>query len=88
MSAVVTAAPTAGYDEAAAAIRTGQATAGSLWVLLTDEHERDAYWLKPLVWEGPGEYQRVSYTDGRDGFVRLPNYRPLPKSPATLRGMR
>lgn len=62
-----------GFDEAAAAIRAGKATPGALWVLLSDEHERDSFWLKPMPWEGPGEYQRVGYDDGRNGFVRLPS---------------
>lgn len=35
-----------------------------LWVLLSDEHERDGYALKPDPWEGPGEYQRVTYPGG------------------------
>lgn len=61
-----------GFDEAAAAIRAGKAEPHSLWILLSDEHERDGYGLKPMPWEGAGEYQRVSYSDGRDGFVRIP----------------
>lgn len=37
-----------------------------LWVLLGAESARDGYALKPSPWEGPGEYQRVVYPDGRD----------------------
>ena len=47
---------------------TSQATSAPtlhpLWVLLADEHERDGYALKPAPWEGPGEYQRVTYEGG------------------------
>lgn len=69
---------TTGYDEASRAIAAGQAEAHALWVLLSDEHERDGHWLKPMPWEGPGEYQRVSYVDGRNGFVRMNGWKSLP----------
>lgn len=67
-----------GYDEAKAAIAAGRAQAHALWVLLRDEHDRDGYALQPMPWEGSGEYQRVSYDDGRNGFVRLPDHKHLP----------
>lgn len=75
----------AGYDDAASAIKAGEAEAHALWVLLSDEHERDAYALKPAPWEGPGEYQRVTYADGRDVFVRVPGWRSLPVKPTSPR---
>lgn len=68
-----------GYDEAAQSIRAGKAQAFALWVLLTNESERDGFHLKPMPWEGPGEYQHVKYDDGRDGFVMLPSGKRLPK---------
>lgn len=60
------------YEEAAAAIAEGRAVARQLWVILREENERDGYALRPMPWEGPGEYQSVEYADGRKGFVRLP----------------
>jgi uncharacterized protein YpmB len=67
--------PTA-YDKAAKAISEGRAHAHALWVLLGDERERDLYALKPEQWEGPGEYQRVRFDDGRDVFVYIPVAKP------------
>lgn len=61
-----------GFDEAVEAIVAGQAEAGALWLLLSSEGDRDGYWLRPMPWEGSGEYQRVSYKDGRNGLVRVP----------------
>jgi len=69
---------TAAYHQAAKAIAAGEAEAYALWVLLSDEHQRDGYGLKPMPWEGPGEYQHVKYGDGRDGFVRIPGCKSLP----------
>ena len=66
------------YEEAARAIAEGRAEGHALWVLLSDEHERDGYWLKPMPWEGPGEYQSVRYHDGRAGFVKTHGWRSLP----------
>lgn len=60
-----------GYKEAARAISAGRASAAALWVILSEESQRAGCMLKPMPWEGPGEYQRVTYADGRDGFVRL-----------------
>lgn len=74
-----------GYEEAKAAIADGTGQARALWLLLGSESDREGYALKPLTWEGPGEYQCVSFSDGRDGLVRvIIDYRPLPivKSPA------
>ena len=61
-----------GFDNAKASIATGDAKAHPLWVVLANEHQRDGYALKPMPWEGAGEYQRVSFDDGRDLFVRIP----------------
>lgn len=58
------------YEEARQHVERGTARAHALWLLLSDEHERDAYKLKPLRWEGPGEYQHVVFHDGRDGLVK------------------
>lgn len=69
---------TAGFAEAAKAIEAGHAEARALWVLLAKEDERDGYDLKPMPWEGPGQYQRIVYANGRDGFVRLPVCKALP----------
>lgn len=60
-----------GYATALEAIHGGRAEAFALWALISDEHQRDGYALRPIPWEGPGEYQHVRYADGRDGFVRL-----------------
>jgi hypothetical protein len=43
----------------------------ALWILLASEHDRDGYALRPRVWEGPGEYQRVSETDKPDDLGYL-----------------
>ena len=68
-----------GYEEARTAIGNGVAKAHALWLLLAAEADRDGYALKPLIWEGPGEYQRVTFSDGRDGLVRVSaDSRPLP----------
>jgi hypothetical protein len=64
------------YREAKKAIAEGRATGHALWVLLSDEHQRDGYALKPIPWEGAGEYQHVTFDDGRDGFVRIPGVDP------------
>lgn len=56
-------------EEVNQAIELGNAKAQALWVILTDERERDGFALKPFKWEGPGTYQRVIFRDGRDGFV-------------------
>lgn len=66
--------PTA-YDEAVAAIAAGTAKGHALWVLLTTEGEREGYALKPMPWEGSGQYQHVTFDDGRSGFVRIPGDR-------------
>jgi len=63
----------AGFDEAVQAIVAGNAKAHALWVLLSEPSARDGYALKPMPWEGPGEYQHVSHDDGRTGFVRVPD---------------
>ncbi|MCA0276311.1 MAG: hypothetical protein LCH86_09920 [Proteobacteria bacterium] len=70
-----------GFNEAKRAIATGRARARALWVILTDEHQRDGYALKPSPWEGPGEYQNVSFGDGPGSLVRLPGGKSL-KVPA------
>lgn len=70
--------PQVGFDEARAAIHAGTAMAHALWCLISDEHDRDGYALKPSPWEGSGEYQRVHYSDGRDVLVRIPDDRSLP----------
>jgi hypothetical protein len=61
-----------GYETAQEAIAKGEATGHALWTLLSNESDRDGYALKPMPWEGSGEYQHVSFADGRDGFVRIP----------------
>jgi hypothetical protein len=70
--------------EARAAVAQGRAKAHALMAIITDEHQRDGYMLKPLTWEGPGEYQWVTFADGRDGFVRLLDhlsiYNPSPQA--------
>ncbi len=71
----------AGHAEALREIQAGRAEAFALWVLLSQESERDGYALKPMPWEGPGEYQHVKFNDGREGFVRVPfNRSHLPTS--------
>lgn len=57
------------YDEAARAIAAGHAIARSLWVIVTDEHQRDSYALRPMRWEGPGEYQHVVFDDHRGNVL-------------------
>lgn len=65
------------YCEAKREIEAGRATAHALWMLLRDRSDRDGYALRPALWAGPGEYQRVSHVDGRDVLVRLPLYQSL-----------
>ncbi|TGR81218.1 hypothetical protein EN866_35435 [Mesorhizobium sp. M2D.F.Ca.ET.223.01.1.1] len=69
-----------GFDEARKAIFAGKAKSHALWAILTDEHQRDGYALRPMPWEGSGEYQWVSFDDGRSGFVRLPADKHLPRT--------
>ncbi|QIG72965.1 hypothetical protein EVB98_043 [Rhizobium phage RHph_N3_2] len=59
------------HKEAMREIHAGRARGHALWVILTDEHQRDRFALKPSPWEGPGEYQRVSFDDGRDVFIKV-----------------
>jgi hypothetical protein len=66
----------AGYRTAVDAITAGRAEARPLWLLLISESDRDNHELKPSVWEGPGEYQLVQYTDGKQTLVRIPFGRP------------
>lgn len=68
--------PRAGYDEAVKAIHAGTARPRSLWIIVGDEHQRDAYALKPSPWEGPGEYQHVDFDDGYFRLIRLPDHAP------------
>jgi hypothetical protein len=71
------------YEDAKLAIANGTAEAFALWVLLADEHDRDGYALKPMPWEGSGEYQHITFVDGRDGFVKIPlgqRSLPVPKT--------
>jgi hypothetical protein len=64
---------THGFDVALAAIAKGEAIASALWLLLGTEADRDGYALKPSPWEGPGEYQCVTFSDGRSVLVRVPS---------------
>ena len=64
------------YEETAAAIELGKATAHCLWISIGEENARDGYALKPMPWEGPGSYQRVHFADGRDGLIRIPDLKP------------
>lgn len=77
-----------GFDEAVTAILAGEAEAHQLLVLLANENDRDGFALKPLPWEGAGEYQHVSYADGRRGFVRVPNESPTSLQDAVRRRRR
>jgi hypothetical protein len=61
------------YAEAAKEVFGGRAKAHALWVLLSKESDRDGYALRPMPWEGSGEYQHFSFADGRDGFVKVPD---------------
>lgn len=38
---------------------------GTLWCLLSFPDQRDGYMLKPVEWQGPGEYQLVEFKDNR-----------------------
>ena len=76
----------AAYEMAARAIRAGQAKPHHLWMLLSRESDRNGYALKPVQWEGPGEYQRVVFDDGRDVLVRLPRYAHLPDAVTKAEG--
>lgn len=53
-------------------IAAGRAQAHPSWVLLHGEHDRDNYALRPEVWQGSGEYQRVTHSDGRSVLVHIP----------------
>lgn len=65
-----------GYDEARKAIQEGKATPHALWMILSSEHDRDGYALKPSPWEGPGEYQKVSFEGDCYRLIRLPTEAP------------
>lgn len=69
------------FENACAEIAAGRAKPHSLWVLLSKETDRDGYGLRPEVWEGPGEYQRLTHEDGRDVFVKLHGFKSLPHPP-------
>jgi hypothetical protein len=64
--------PKTAFEAAWLAVHAGIAEARALWILIDDEHERDGFWLAPMPWEGPGNYQAVYYRDGRAGLVRVP----------------
>lgn len=65
------------YDKAKADIAAGRAKAHALWVILSNQHDRDGYAIRPDPWEGPGRYQHVSYGDAPLGvFIRIPIERP------------
>lgn len=72
-----------GFNDAVKAILAGEAKARELWIVLFGEHDRDRYALRPMPWEGAGEYQCVEYTDGRAGFVRVPDNGPFSLQRAT-----
>jgi hypothetical protein len=55
------------------AIRSGAAHGHQAFALLANEHERDAFMIRPLAWDGPGEYQYIHWADGRHFFVRMPD---------------
>ena len=57
--------------EAAREIEAGRAHGHALWCVLRSPEQRDGYALRPAVWEGSGEYQRVHHRDGRDVYVRI-----------------
>lgn len=63
-----------GFFDAVEAIKAGRAKAHALWLILSDEKERDGYALKPCPWDGPGEYQHVSFGSESLGIlVRIPD---------------
>jgi hypothetical protein len=43
----------------------------SSWFALRAESDRDGYNLKPLLWEGPGEYQRYAIWDETGVLVKV-----------------
>jgi hypothetical protein len=67
-----------GFNQAKAAILAGTAEKRALWVLLQCESERDGYALRPRPWEGAGQYQAVTFGDGRCVFVLIPSGHRLP----------
>lgn len=61
-----------GYQEARKAIMERRAVPHALWILLSNESDRDGYALKPNPWEGSGEYQHIEI-DGEYGrLIRIP----------------
>lgn len=70
------------YQEAKSEILAGKAVAHPLWVLLSHEKEREEFALKPAMWEGSGEYQRVVHADTRDVLVKVPFGEVLPAGAA------
>lgn len=60
-----------GFKKASLAIAKGTATAHPLWAVLHNEEQREGYLIRPSPWEGPGDYQHVSFSDGRKVFVRI-----------------
>ncbi|MBX5143333.1 hypothetical protein HJB79_32055 [Rhizobium lentis] len=59
------------FKNALKEIHAGRAEAHALWVSLNDEHQRDRFAFKASPWEGPGEYQSVSFKDGRNVFIKI-----------------
>lgn len=45
-------------------------TISDLWIIMGDPHDRDGYALKPIAWEGGGQYRRVRLANGRDGLLK------------------
>lgn len=77
--------PRKGWLNACQEIADGKAVASALWTLLSKESDRAGYALRPDPWEGPGEYQHLERPNLTGCFVRLPDFRPLPTSPAQAR---
>jgi len=60
-----------GFKEAKLAIEAGEAHAHALWEILKEPTDRDAYMIRPLPWEGPGEYQYVHFHDGTHRYIKV-----------------
>jgi hypothetical protein len=74
MTPAITGGTAVNTEGAIQAIKAGKAHGHALWQIILDASERDAYALKPEVWEGVGEYQWVHFADGTNIYVKVPGY--------------
>ena len=59
------------YDQAMNEVNNGRGEARALWILVLNETERDHFALRPLTWEGSGEYRAFVIYALNDGLPVL-----------------